>query len=233
MKNIFSYFDKIYCINLNHREDRWANCMAQFSKFNFGDRVERFEAIKYKNPNLSSKANAQIGCGLSQYFIIKEAKNKNYSSILILEDDFLFLKEPYELEIKLKKSISELPIDWDLFYFGAYFVKGYDYEPVQKYSNNLLKVNTGFCNHSLACSSRGINKILNILKLDSENEIAAFYKEYETIDWFLVREFQFENKCFASDELLSVQKSGFSDIENKFFDYSNYFMQSYKNILTV
>lgn len=230
MKNIFSYFDKIYCINLNHRDDRWADCLAQFSKFNFSDRVERFDAIKYKNPILSPKANGHIGCGLSQYLIMKDAKNKNYSSILILEDDFLFLKEPKEFENKLQKSIAELPSDWDLFYFGAYFVKGYDYEPVEKYSDNLLKVNTGFCNHSLACSYRGINKILNTFKLDSEDEIIAFSKEYETIDWYLVREFQFENKCFAPNELLSVQKAGFSDIENQFLDYSDYFKQSYKNI---
>ncbi len=84
---------------------------------------------------------------------------------MVLEDDFLFLKEPYEFEVKLKKSLNELPLDWDLFYLGSYFVKGYDYESTERYSDNLVKVNTGFCTHSLAYSSRGMDKILKSLKL--------------------------------------------------------------------
>ena len=229
MKNVFSYFDKIYCINLNHRKDRWANCVDQFSKFNFNDRVERFDAIKYNNPKLSAKANGHIGCGLSHYNIIKEAKLKNYSNILVLEDDFIFLKEPDEFNIKLKKSLDELPSDWDLFYLGSNFVKGYDYEPTERYSDNLIKVNTGFCLHSVSYSSRGMDKILKSFKLNSELDILYFFEEYESIDWYLVREFQHENNCFASDELLSSQGAGFSDIECQYLNYEGKFLESYNS----
>ncbi len=226
---MFSFFEKVYCINLSSRVDRWNNCLNQFSKFGISN-VQRFEAIKYNHPKLSAKANAHIGCVLSHYNIIKEAKLKNYSNILVLEDDFLFLKEPYEFEVKLKKSLNELPLDWDLFYLGSYFVKGYDYESTERYSDNLVKVNTGFCTHSLAYSSRGMDKILKSLKLNTELDILNYSEEYESIAWYLVREFQYENNCFASDELLSSQISGFSDIEGKFLDYSNNFRECYKQI---
>jgi hypothetical protein len=75
-----------------------------------------------------------------------------------------------------------------------------------------------------------MDKILKSLKLNSELDILNYSEEYESIAWYLVREFQYENNCFASDELLSSQISGFSDIEGKFLDYSNNFKQCYKQI---
>ena len=59
--------------------------------------------------------------------------------ILILEDDFVFNIEPEDLNLKLTCCINELPQNWDLFYLGAYFVKGYDYEAKINYSKNLYK----------------------------------------------------------------------------------------------
>ena len=100
---IFSFFDKIYCINLSNRTDRWNMCLRQFSKFEMCN-VQRFDAVKYNHPKLSTKANRQIGCALSHYNIIKEAKLKNYSNILVLEDDFLFLVSPEQF----RKNLNEL-----------------------------------------------------------------------------------------------------------------------------
>ena len=80
---MISSFEKIYCINLSSRTDRWDMCLRQFSKFGMCN-VQRFDAVKYNHPKLSAKANGQIGCALSHYNIIKEAKLKNYSNILVL-----------------------------------------------------------------------------------------------------------------------------------------------------
>lgn len=226
MREIFSYFDKIYCINLKSRPDRWENCQKQFSHFGLSN-IQRFEAIKCNHPKLSKKANAQVGCTLSHYYILKEAQAKNYSRILVLEDDFLFTKSPEYTKNKLNNTISELPLDWDLFYFGAFFVKGYDYEPTEKYSQNLIKINTGFCTHAISYSIFGINKLIKNLPLETEQQILYFSREYESIDWYLVRSFQKNNKCFATNELLAIQSSGFSDIEGKVFDYSGNFNEAY------
>jgi hypothetical protein len=67
-------------------------------------------------------------------------------------------------------------------------------------------------------------------KSKTELDILYFSEEYESIDWYLVREFQYENNCFASDELLSSQSFGFSDIEGKFLDYSSNFKQCYYKV---
>lgn len=220
-------FEKIFCINLDTRKDRWASCENQFKKFEIKNRVNRFDAIKYSDQNLNKKTISQIGCALSHYRILKQSYNNKYSNVLILEDDFCFLKSPDLLNSKLTNCFAELPEDWDIFYLGTYMVHGYKYKPAQQYSNNLIKINTGFCTHAICYSASGIKKILNLLKLENNTDALSFHDEYEAIDWFFVREFQNKNKCFASNELLCEQSQGFSDIEMKTINYSSNFALSY------
>ena len=43
MKTLNDFFEKIYCINLNRRMDRYKECVEEFKKINAN--VERFSAI--------------------------------------------------------------------------------------------------------------------------------------------------------------------------------------------
>lgn len=129
--NINQYFDKIYCLNLDRRLDRWNKVNKQFSKLKIN--VERWSAIdgdaisddllNLYNPNnikgeeaskkgIVENKNA-IACLLSHIEIIKNAKYNNYERILIFEDDILFSKH-FENKISKIKNI-----DWKLLYLGA------------------------------------------------------------------------------------------------------------------
>jgi GR25 family glycosyltransferase involved in LPS biosynthesis len=229
MNNAFDFFEQIYCINLKHRTDRWESCLSQFSLLGIADKINKREGILCAHPKLSHRQNAQIGCALSHYYILKEAQKNNYSNVLVLEDDFLFLDFGESLNNKINKSTSELPANWDLFYFGAFFVKGYDYAPVEKYSQNLIKAKTCFCTHAIAYSKNAINKILNDLNLEKELDVINFIKEYEAIDWYLARNFQENNHCFAAKDLLCVQKESYSDIERQYSDYKEKLKESYRD----
>lgn len=228
MRNSFDFFDRIYCINLEHRKDRWNNCLSQFENLGILNKVTRKEGITCIHPSLSRKQNAQVGCALSHYNIFKEAQEENVSKILILEDDFLFIKSPQEIQEEIAKSTEELPSDWDAYYLGGFLVKGYDFPPVEIYSKNLIKINTCFCTHAIAYSINGVNKILKNLKLDTESEILKLTKEYEAIDWYFATEFQDKNNCYGPKNLLCVQKEGFSDIDQQNYDYKEKLLQSYK-----
>jgi GR25 family glycosyltransferase involved in LPS biosynthesis len=228
MSNCFDFFEQIYCINLKSRSDRWENCISQFSDLGISERVERREGILCGHPALSKKQNAQIGCALSHYNILKEAQKNSYSNVLVFEDDFLFLKDKRSVAVDINKSINELPEDWDIFYFSGFFVKGYDYAAAEKYSENLIRAKTCFCTHAMAYSKKGINKILKNIKLETEFDILNFSKEYEAIDWYYVKEVQDNSECFSPKNLLCIQKAGHSDIENKYFDYRGNFQESYK-----
>ena len=76
MKSICSYFDKVYCINLEERTDRWDSCLEKFKEY-WITNFKRFEGIKV-NGNLSSKKLGQIGCSASFYNILKDARDKNW-----------------------------------------------------------------------------------------------------------------------------------------------------------
>lgn len=108
---INDYYDHIYCINLDSRADRWAECEAEFSKHNIV--VERFSAntpedIIFDVPIKKGEA-ALI---MTHKRILDDAKEKGYNKILILEDDVEFSDD-------LNECLSEIPENWDIVYFGG------------------------------------------------------------------------------------------------------------------
>lgn len=226
MADIFNSFDKIYCINLPSRADRWQNCLIQFNKYGILNNLKKVDGVIYKNPYFNKKQNAQLGCWFSHYNILKNAQKLNYNKILILEDDFIFNVKSEDLNFKLNCCIDELPQNWDLLYLGAYFVKGYDYEAKISYSKNLYKVNTAFCTHSICYSKLGINKIILCME-KFFHDLSFMISNYDGLGWFYVKEFLYQNNCYASKEFLCGQKEGFSDIEGRIIDYKNYFLKGY------
>ena len=226
MADIFNSFDKIYCINLPSRKDRWQNCLLQFAKYNILNNLEKFDGIVYNNASFNKKQKAQLGCWFSHYTILKHAQAMHYNNILILEDDFVFNFEPEDLNLKLTNCINELPQNWDLFYLGAYFVKGYDYEAKVNYSNNLYKANTAFCTHSICYSKSGIDKMIQCMEKVFLNS-SSIILNYDGLGWFYVKEFLYENNCYASKDFLCGQMKDFSDIEGRVVDYNDYFLKGY------
>jgi GR25 family glycosyltransferase involved in LPS biosynthesis len=126
--DVNSYFDRIYCLNLDRREDRW-KAVDQIFKKN-GIDVERFSAIdgqhihdlefsdtglsedQCSNEGLIENKNS-LACLLSHLEIIKNAKENGYARILIFEDDVIFSKS-------FKEDISNIEsYDWKLLYLGA------------------------------------------------------------------------------------------------------------------
>lgn len=116
---INSYFDHVYCLNLERRPDKWKTVKKRFDRL--GIEVERFSAVDGntleqseidKHPKLNKY---EIGCMLSHYQIIQDAKKNGYRRILIFEDDVLFAKH---FKTKFSDKISKLP-KWKIFYLGA------------------------------------------------------------------------------------------------------------------
>ena len=119
MSILSKYFDKIYCINLNRRPDRWFNVTKEFVRVGF-DEIERFEATDGETMDLTEFGKLKMTRGHfgiidTQFRIIKEAKEKGYKNILILEDDVYFSEEIGNLI----SYMDLVPNDWDMLYFGG------------------------------------------------------------------------------------------------------------------
>ena len=81
-------YDKIYCINLDKRTDRWEEFQRdvleglELDK----DKFERISAID--TTLLDFKASGAIGCSLSHLKAWKDMIDNGYKSALVFEDDF-------------------------------------------------------------------------------------------------------------------------------------------------
>lgn len=180
-----SYFDKIFIINLDHRKDRWEQCIQQLKKYNITN-YERFSAIKPKLKDLPKKYYNKLecpsrldsykigamGCKLSHYEIIKISKQKNYKNILILEDDFEFQEN---FNLKFNESILELKFDWHMLYLG-----GNNNQLPQKINNCkfIHKSIETATTHAYAISIKLYDVCLKMM-LVSGNEIDVFYKKLQ------------------------------------------------------
>ena len=67
-----------FYINLDERKDRRAEFEGEMEKL--GISCERFPAIK--------RSMGMAGCGYSHLAVLKEARSRGYTSVLIFEDDF-------------------------------------------------------------------------------------------------------------------------------------------------
>ena len=107
----WDYFDKIYCISLNEREDRRAAAKIQFSNVGLLDKVE-FVIVK-KHPH-----NCEQGIFESHMTCIKKGIQANANNNVIFEDDILF--ERFN-PTSLKNCIDFLSANprWNILFFGC------------------------------------------------------------------------------------------------------------------
>jgi len=107
----WEFFDKIYCISLDEREDRRAEAKRQFGKIGLLERVE-FVIVK-KHPH-----NIEQGIFESHLTCMEKGIRAGADTIVVFEDDILFERfSPADL----KNCIDFLSInpDWMGLYFGC------------------------------------------------------------------------------------------------------------------
>lgn len=110
MNDPFDFFDRIYCINLDRRTDRWAQVSAELQRVGLAQRVERVAAF--------DDADGAIGCRDSHVECVRRALQCGAEVMLILEDDVRFVDEP---RAALRRALDELASvgHWDALYLGA------------------------------------------------------------------------------------------------------------------
>lgn len=110
--NLIDYFDKIYVINLRERVDRRAEMQEQFQEINISpsdEKIRFFPAIRPTSEDGFPSIGAR-GCFLSHLSVLRDASQKGYARVLILEDDVNFVKD-------IKKRIAVVrPSTWKLYW---------------------------------------------------------------------------------------------------------------------
>lgn len=205
MINLNEYFEKVYCINLDRRPDRYKIVTEEFKKFDMKG-VERYSAIDGNIlENNSPLLNGELGILETHYNIIKTCKENNVKNVLIIEDDVYFTNEITLIEDYLKL----VPNDWDLLYFGGNHTYG---TPPIKINDKVLKLNFSVALHCVAINQSIYDAILTLLPL-KKKQVDSYYGQLQN---------GYNGYCFYPN--IAKQKADFSDIQNKFVDYNNYFL---------
>lgn len=114
-----AHFERIVCINLDRRPDRWASFVASASAHIDPARIERFSAIDASTIRAPSWWNDTPGawaCTLSHEFVLARAAHDAVASILVFEDD---AKLAPDFSPRLADFLDRVPSDWGLLYLGG------------------------------------------------------------------------------------------------------------------
>ncbi len=199
-----SIADRIYCINLDKRKDRWNKSMKEFDKIGISHRVRRFPAIEHKI--------GIAGCTLSHLEIVKECKRDKIKKVLIFEDDIEIL-HPKNFYLYLGLADSQLKEDYDMFYLG-----GTLYGKNEIVNKNLIRLRHAKATHAYIIAERIYDKIIKDLEnidYDDPKNWSHGNKNRYNIDEYYVREFQKEGKVYAVSPMLATQLPGYSDVWDK------------------
>jgi len=204
-------FDRIVCINLPTRQDRWNAALHEFAKMNLRN-VQRFRAIKHKR--------GIRGCTMSHVQVVQQAQEDGLKNLLILEDDVKFICQDQRLIKEALKELSE--VRWDMFYLGSSSNSNF-----RKFSKYLLKPTSGVkATHAYALNSSVFQQIIDhkwVWQIpDWESLDDNSLRLAEHIDKFY-RDILIPNcRCFHINPIQAVQRKSYSDVQNKVMDYSKW-----------
>ena len=226
-----SYFDAVYCINMDSRPERWQD--AQVEANTHGIALERFSACvgTDQRPNGKFIAAGMVGCTLSHRTLYRQIADGQHEHVLILEDDFQVITpevlrrcgcngnpaimKTYNLlasrdvNERFDAMIKRVPLDWDVLYLGG----GYDERPIARVDKHVIR-----CGRMATTSSYGVAKKF-------AQDVTAMHPDLSVhpapADSFLAG-FSLENKFYVFQPRLMIQRPGKSDITlDHFNDYIN------------
>lgn len=202
MGTLNKYFDKIYCINLDRREDRWKKCASLFERDDIS--VERFPAIdKNKIKNESKITDGQLACLSSHWNILNIAHKQGYDKILVFEDDVVFDKGLNEF---FDKNINDVPDNWKFLYFGGNHLNG-----LTLIKNNVFKMVSSLTTHAYAIKCDIIPEIIDLVA-QSNAPVDVYYAAFHRA---------FPSYVFKNGEKSLVwQADDYSDIDDVECEYT-------------
>jgi len=164
MRNILlNSFEKIYCINLKKRTDKWKRCTEIFKKLNIEDIVIKWDATESVNKN--KKGDCEYACASSHISIIKHANKNKINNILIFEDDIEFVSDYKGIPAEniLQAGLNQIKkdnISWDLLFLG-YSMKLREFCNYRQLSPNIFQSTNQLQTHCYAVNSSIYEKIIN------------------------------------------------------------------------
>lgn len=185
------WFDVTFCINLLSRPDRWADSLQEAVRHKLLD-MRRFDAIWHET--------GSVGCAKSHLALMQVLVDSQYKNMLILEDDFHFVRDDWRERLKLVP-----PTGWDILFLGGRYME----KPIRRITDlgSANQVGRFYCTHAYAITREYAAKFLKDVKDSGVLPIP--------IDcWFADR--AAANQFWCVRPRIVVQRPSPSDVQNWF-----------------
>lgn len=129
--NPATVFDRVYCVNLDRRPDRWRRfCEGLPGDWPFPApiRVAAIDGKRVRHPDYWTAGAGAWGCYLSHLRTIETCVNEGVRSVLLLEDDALF---PPGFSARVCQWLNKVPTDWQMIYLGGQHLFAGQHPPIE------------------------------------------------------------------------------------------------------
>ena len=209
---MWKFWDRIYCINLDRRPDRWSESLAEFDRMGLNGLITRFPAIDLPHGGM--------GCYASHISVMEESLASGLDNVLILEDDIKFIVDRETLEKSFKDLLGR---DWDAFFIGTRTLG-----PANRVTDNLVRLWAGSCTHAIGYTERALKLSCRSLKKQYRKNNPPHY--FVPIDSVGIYEYIRDLNCFGPYPLACVQRKSHSDLHNHFVDYEQDNIREYRDL---
>jgi len=232
-----TYFDKIFCINLDRRPDRWEDCLKQFKLYNIKD-VERFSAYDGLKANLEVEPSTSgvCGCARSHQILLQKAADGPWNRVLILEDDFhiltypdliaggftadsqvlkTFLSAPTDsLSARFDAMAQHVPDDWDILYLGG----GYGQPPIARVHKHVVRCAGVHTTSSYAVTRARAKKLLLDIRAGASSLHGTIIGGIDSVYYNFAQDHDRYNFYIFQPRLM-IQRKSKSDINGRLDSY--------------
>jgi GR25 family glycosyltransferase involved in LPS biosynthesis len=206
-------FEAAYCLNMQHRPDRWKLTKDQCDTL--GINVTRVEGVP---PSTPERPGPHISFCLGMLKMIEKALDDAHQTVLLLEDDVHFVHP--ELITYCEK---ELPEHWAIFYLGANLQNVHSLP--ERHSFHLWRVYNAWTSHAVAYQYEALEFIHDRYRKVLEG-IVYNHVEFTTslmYDAWLGREILPAVKAYVAIPNIAHQYPGYSDIWGHEVNYTELF----------
>src|ERR1039458_3755418 len=126
------YVNKVFCLNLDRRTDRWEECLKEFERCG----ITQYERISgYVHTADTKQRNGHIGCTRSHRLLLRRIAESDWARVLVLEDDFQAIKAlTFQADFAMLHDF--VPLDFDILYIGG----SYGTVPLARINAHVIKV---------------------------------------------------------------------------------------------
>jgi GR25 family glycosyltransferase involved in LPS biosynthesis len=212
-----TFFDKVYCLNLDRRNDRWQNSQELFAKHNL--QVEGFPATDWQDIFSGTayeqryRTNVAHLTGFVRFF--KKVIAEGTGNVLLLEDD---IEVPENFTELFNEYIEQVPGDWGMLYLGGNHSEGI---VVATEGANVFRCHNTLATHAIGYRKEAFEYILYNLEYHltriMEMQPPQMYTRVVGSDVWLAL-LQQAVPTYTFNPALVWQRADYSDIEMTFTD---------------